>query len=465
MKNPKKIYKDKKVLILGLGLNQGGLGAAKFFARSGAKVKVTDLKSAKQLKPSLKELKEFKNISYTLGEHKFEDIDWADLIIRNPKLLPNNKYLKYARKLNKQIEMDMGIFLQFAKPSQIIGVTGTKGKSTTSSLIYEIIRTDLKNVLFAGNIGKSVLDTIPFIKEKSLIVLELSSFQMEAFDEHKLSPKYSVITNIFPDHLDYYKSFKEYSNAKRLVAKNQKKGDFLFLCKDDEVTTSKKFLKGINSKIIYYSKNNLPANFNPKLKGLHNLENISVAVEVGKSLGIDEKKLLKRSAQFKGVEFRMQLIKVYKGIKIYNDTTATNPNSATHALNSFPNCILIAGGQDKGLEYKDFAKAIDEKTKEVYFLEGTATDKIQKGMAKRNKIKGVYNNLESLLKDVKKNLTSPILKKDLALHPKGGKLKQGGMDHPIEVVLFSPGATSFNLFHNEFDRGRKFNQAVIKVFR
>src|SRR3989344_6391525 len=208
-----------KVLIFGLGLNQGGVGAAKFFARQKIQVRVSDLKNKEALKPSLDQLKSYR-IEYILGKHRYQDIDWADLIIKNPAIKPGNPYIKYATKKGKQVETDMGIFLQYVKPSQIIGVTGTKGKSTTVSLIYEVLKKSKGvklshlegglrwHLLFAGNIGKSVLDTIPFIKSDTLVVLELSSFQLQAFRKHRISPKWAIITNIFPDHLNYYQNMK-----------------------------------------------------------------------------------------------------------------------------------------------------------------------------------------------------------------------------------------------------------------
>ncbi len=186
-------FKGKKILIFGLGLNQGGLGAARFFAKSGSQVRITDLKSRQQLEPSLRQLEKFRKIKYTLGKHLKKDFDWADLIIKNPKIAPSNKFLKYAFKKKRKIDTDMGILLQFVSPKQIVGVTGTKGKSTTSSLIYYALKLKFKNVIHAGNIGTSVLDVMPKIKENTLVVLELSSFHLEAFDEKKLSPKWAVI--------------------------------------------------------------------------------------------------------------------------------------------------------------------------------------------------------------------------------------------------------------------------------
>lgn len=448
---------SKKVLILGLGLNQGGVGAARFFAKVGAEIRVSDLKDEVLLKPSLDQLKEFKNIEYVLGQHREEDINWADLIIRNPSLKPENPYLKYAREKGKQVELDMGIFLQFVKPYQIIAVTGTKGKSTTASLIYHVLKspgvylTHPKGVLsrhlvgnkviLAGNIGTSVLDIISQITPETLIILEVSSFQLEAFDEHKFGPHYALITNIYPDHLNYYSFLEEYIVSKKLISKNQTKDDYLFLWKDDSIANTKDFLNGISSRIIHFSSDDLPKDFNPLLKGEHNLSNLAASLKVLKQLGVDEKFALNQMAKFKGVEFRMQLIKEWRGVKIYNDTTATMPEATIESLKSFPNCILICGGMNKGLNYDELSKAIDKWAKAVYFIEGEATDNLKLKIKNLKLIKGTYNNLVKLLQAVKNDVK------------------------PGDVVLFSPGATSFNLFQNEFDRGRKFNQAVEEVFK
>lgn len=457
-------FKDKRVLIFGLGLNQGGVGSAKFFASQGVQVRVTDLKSAAVLKPSLNQLKDFTDITYTLGEHKFEDIDWADLIIKNPAVKHGNPYIEYAIKIGKKVEMDMGIFLQFVKPSQIIGITGTKGKSTTASLIYEVLRVDGKDVILAGNIGKSVLDIITMMQSSMLpprrwkarknillIVLEVSSFQLEAFDEHKVSLKWAVITNITPDHLNYYSSMDQYVNSKKIIGKYQTKDDFIFIRKNDPVTDQSNFLKGFKAKIIRFSKNDLPKNFKPHLMGEHNLENMAATLKVAKALGVDKKTTLSIISQFKGVPFRMELIKTWRGVKIINDTTATSPEAGIQAIQTFPGCILICGGMNKGMDYKQFVTIVKKCVNKVFFLEGDSTDTIISSLRTQRsnpstssglglKIHGPYNDLEKLLKDVKKIV------------------------HPGDTILFSPAATSFNLFQNEFDRGRQFNEAVRKLF-
>lgn len=430
-----------KVLVFGLGLNGGGVGSAKYFAKHNDEVRVTDLKSADSLKPSADELKKFSNISYTFGEHKNKDIDWADLIIKNPSVKPGNPYIEYAKRQGKEIETDMGIFLQFVKPSQIIGITGTKGKSTTASLIYDVLNKIKPDTVFAGNIGKSVLDTIPFITPETLVILEISSFQLEAFNEKKLSPKWAVISNITPDHLNYYQTMDEYISAKKIIGKYQTKDDFLLIRKHDPVVDQKDFLAELNGNIIRFSKDDLPKNFNPGLSGIHNMENMAAALAVAKTFGIDKKSTLKKLQNFKGVPFRMELIRVWNGIKIYNDTTATGPDAGIRALQTLPNCILIAGGMNKNMPYEEYVKTLEENAKKVFFLEGDSTEEIKRLIINKDLIAGTYNDLETLLIEAKE------------------------MTKDGDVILFSPAATSFNLFQNEFDRGRKFNEAVRKVFK
>ncbi len=426
------------VLIFGLGLNEGGVGSAKFFAEKGEKVRVTDLKIEEVLRPSLDKLKDYP-ITYTLGKHKKEDIDWADIIIKNPAVKPGNPYIEYAKSTGKKVEQDMGMFLDYVKPFQMIGITGTKGKSTTSTLIYEVLKQAGKKVILAGNIGKSVLDIIPQIEPDSLLVLELSSFQLEAFEQHKVSPKYAAITNIYPDHLNYYKNMEEYIAAKKIIGEYQNENDYLFINRDNQIINNPEFLSGLNGQIIFYSTSDLPRDFQSILKGEHNLSNIAATLAVGKTFGIDEETILKTASSFKGISFRMELVKEWNGVKIYNDTTATGPDAAIQSIKTFPNSILICGGMNKGMDYKEFAKIVDTKCKKVFLLEGDATEKIKELMDNQDLIAGTYNNLEKLLKDVKAIVISG------------------------DTVLFSPGATSFNLFQNEFDRGRKFNQAVQKI--
>jgi UDP-N-acetylmuramoylalanine--D-glutamate ligase len=442
----KKLYSGKKVLILGLGVNQGGVGAAKFFSLSGCDVKVTDLKDENLLKNSLDELKKFPEITYTLGVHKKEDIDWADIVLRNPAIKPSNEFLKYAENKNKTILMDLNVFFEFVSPKQVIGVTGTKGKSTTASLIYEVLSSchserseESLDVILAGNIGKSVFDVLPLIQNTSYLILELSSFQLQALESLKVSPHISVITNIFPDHLNYHSSMEEYAGIKKLIAKFQTPEDIVLLNKDDEVLNSADFHKDLKGKVIGFSKADIPDTFHPLLPGEHNKENFAAALSVARIFDIEILEALEKMEGFTGVEFRLQLIKELNGIKIYNDSAATNPGATIEALKSLPNSVLICGGMNKELFYLELAETIDQYAKRVYFIEGDATEEIKISMHETDKIMGTYNNLQELLTDVLE------------------EAEEG------DTILFSPGATSFNLFQNEFDRGRKFNAALEKV--
>lgn len=442
---PVKNWKNKKVLIVGLGLHGGGVGVAKFFCEQGAEVSITDLKTEEVLKESIDKLKKFKNIKYTLGKHEEKDFLESplgpDLIIRNPDVPATSPYLEIAQKNKIPIETDISLFFKLTK-AFIIGVTGTKGKSTTSSLIYHILSTQGRPVssektYLAGNIGVSPLELLPEIKNNDKVVLELSSFELEGLNQ---SPNIAVITNIMPDHLNRYGTMDEYIKAKKIIYKYQSKKDFLILNEDDPI--SKEFYRGAEAKVIFYSKIDKPINF--KLLGEHNLYNLSAAIQVAKLLKIPEKTIEASLKTFKGVPNRQEFVKEINGVKYFNDTTATMPDAVMTAINTFSEAfqksriILICGGQNKGLKYNDLARMIKERVDEVVMLPGTASDKIKEGL-------GNYTRLHEVL-----SMQNAVkIAKSLA--------KNG------DIVLLSPAAASFNLFKNEFDRGNQFIEAVKKL--
>jgi UDP-N-acetylmuramoylalanine--D-glutamate ligase len=424
-------FKNKKVLVMGLGLNGGGVGVAKFFYKQGAKVLVTDLKTKEQLKDSLQKLKGLK-IEYALGGHKEEDFKNADLIIKNPDVPNSSPYLEVARKHGVQIETDVTLFFKLSG-AFIIGVTGTKGKSTTASLIFHLLKTKYHNVFLAGNIGVSPLEILPKIKKGDYVVLELSSFELENL---KQSPDIAVITNVFPDHLNRYANMQEYVEAKKAIFKYQNKNDYLLLNKED--VGLKEFVKEIKAKVIYYSKENL--NFEGfKLFGDHNKYNLAAAVEVARLVKVPENYIVKALKTFNRQEF----VRTVDGVKYFNDTTATMPESAIVAMEafsgSFPNAklIFICGGQNKGLEFLEMADKIKKYVDILIMLPGTASDKIKESLQNYEFI-DVFS-MEEAVKKAKENA------------------KRG------DVVVLSPGAASFNLFKNEFDRGNQFVKFVKKL--
>jgi len=201
-------FREKKVTIMGLGIVGGGVGVAKFFVEAGAKVLITDLKTRKDLESSLKKIKGLP-VELILGRHRPEDFANTDLIIRNPAVPDNSPFLKIAKKNNISADTDIGIFFELCS-APIIGVTGTKGKSTVATLIYKLLKSKYQNVILAGNIGNSPLESLKKINKDSKVVLELSSWQLEGLKNHKKSPQIALITNIYPDHLNRYPNLKEY---------------------------------------------------------------------------------------------------------------------------------------------------------------------------------------------------------------------------------------------------------------
>lgn len=464
----KKLFKNKKVVIMGLGLHGGGVGVARFFYKEGADILVTDLKTKKQLKESLSKIKGLP-IKYVLGRHREKDFINADLIIKNPAVPRDSDFLKIARINNISIETDIAIFFKLCK-APIIGVTGTKGKSTVATLIYKLLKTKYPNVILAGNIGLSPLEVLSRIKKNSRVVLELSSFELE---DLKKSPNTAVITEIYSDHLDRYKNFGDYIEAKKIIFKYQKPKDSLVLNYDNPGTRN--LSKDCSSRAYFYSRRFIPENKQIekfscflkkenifydgekkpicsikdfKLYGEHNISNILAAASVAKIFKVSSENIKKIILKFRGVPSRQEFIKEVRGVKYFNDTTATMPQATIAALQVFSErfpkseIILIAGGQDKNLNYKETAKEIQKKASCLVLLPGTASDKLKK-------------ELESLpKKDLKIVLVKSMAE---ALKKSSDVAKKEG------IVLLSPAAASFNLFKNEFDRGKQFIKLVKKL--
>jgi len=441
-----KLFKNKKVTIMGLGLLEGGVGAAKFFCKQGADVLVTDLKTKRQLKESVDKLKEL-SIEFVLGKHRKEDFINTDLVVKNPGVPANSPYLKIAKKHKIPIKTDVSIFFDLCQ-APIIGITGTKGKSTTATLIYLLLKKKYNKTFLAGNIGISPLEILSKTTKKSKVILELSSFELE---DLKKSPQVAVITNLFPDHLNRYKDFRAYIKAKESIFKYQKKNDILVLNYNDlevrklasEAPFKVLFFRNSNFKNIY--KYLSETRFSSEARGSY----ISAALAVAKIFKISKKDIEKVLSNFKGIPNRQELIAAKKGVRYINDTTATTPQSAILAIRTFKQrflnsgIILIAGGLDKNLNYKNLAKEIKKNVSYLILLPGTASNKIKKELGSFFKEPSSFK-VKSMGEAVKK----------------AARLAQKG-----DIVLLSPGAASFNLFKNEFDRGEQFKEAVKNLLK
>ena len=425
MKNYKEFFKDKKITVMGLGLLGRGIGDAIFLAQCGARLTITDLKTKEQLKESLKKLQKYKNIKYVLGKHRLEDFQNCDMVLKAAGVPLDSIYIREAKKHNIPVEMSASLF---AKLSGIpmIGVTGTRGKSTVTHLIAHILKSAGKKVILGGNVrGVSNLQLLKDVKGAAVAVFELDSWQLQGFGESKISPHVAVFTNFLSDHMNYYKnSFKNYFSDKSYIYKFQNKNDVLVVGPN-----MKGKIKNIKSKIINADIKNVLKPVN--LRGRHNLENVACVIAVARVLKVPEKIIKKVVENFKALAGRMELVKRIHGVEIYNDTNSTTPDATIAALNSFKNkVILIMGGMDKNLDVSDLNKILSKKTKKILLTPGSGSDKI-KGV----KIKKVADLKEAVAKSIK-------------------EAKKG------DVVLFSPGFASFNMFNNEYDRGEKFMKIV-----
>ncbi|MDI6777577.1 MAG: UDP-N-acetylmuramoyl-L-alanine--D-glutamate ligase [Patescibacteria group bacterium] len=469
-------FKNKKITVAGIGLHGGGVATVRFFSGVGAKVIATDMKTEKELKPSLKKLKDLKNVTFVLGQHRMEDFENVDMVVKGPAVPWSSKHIQAA--LNKKIpvEMDSSIFFKLCR-LPVIGVTGTKGKTTTAILIAEILKTAGKNVFTAGIGQKPVLDLLENIEgEKSgVIVFELSSWRLSALGRANSSPHIAVITNIHRDHLNYYGSMEKYIADKKYIFSNQKADDYVILNWDNEVV--REMAKETKSQVIFFSTESCrrPTStiktsdvyiakgkiiFNDKdeekvicdlndvkLLGGHNLYNVLAAVGAAVAFEVAPEKICEAVKNFKGVEHRLELVRELGGVKYYNDTTATVPDAAIAGINSFSKpVILIAGGADKNLEFKEFARAIAEKVKKTILLKGEATEKIKTELGKLPEF----------------NSGSGIIDSEFDLMEKA-VIRAKNIAGPGDTVLLSPGAASFGLFLNEFDRGDKFREAVERL--
>jgi len=461
MQDYKKQFKGKKITVMGLGILGRGLGYTKFLAECGADLIVTDLKNKEQLATSLKALEKFPNIKFVLGEHRLEDFRDRDMIIKSAGVPLDSIYIEEAKKNDIPVEMDVSLFAKCAPEVMIVGVTGTRGKSMTTALIYEILSKNLKDrkVYIGGNVrGVATLPLLKKVKTHAkagqagdVLVCELDSWQLQGFGEAKISPHISVFTSFMPDHMNYYKdSMEKYFDDKANIFKYQKKDDILIIRPG-----MKKFIKKehAKSKLITVNKKNVE-NWKFIVPGEHQRENLACAVEVARQFNISEYNIKKVVKDFKGVEGRLQLLKIYKGIKIYNDNNATTPEATIAGIEALSctrqdlvqkkllartakqGVVLICGGADKKLNLNSFAKVVNNNCKFVSLIPGTGTDVL----LQEYKLK-VLNEVGKDLKEVVKNALA--------------KAKKG------EIILFSPAFASFGMFNNEYER----NDLFIKIIK
>ena len=444
----------KQVAIIGMGVSN--IPLLDYFYDKNAKVTVF---STNALSDEIMAKINKYRYEVELGEDNLSRLKGFDIIFRSPSALPTKHEFQSAVKKGAILTSEIEMVLKLA-PCKIIGVTGTEGKTTTTSLIYEICKKAGYNCFLGGNIGKPIFTKINQMKPEDIVILELSSFQLMGMT---VSPNIAVVTNIFPDHLNVHKSYEEYQDAKKSIFRNQTEEGIVILNKDNEIT--EKFADEVKGKTIFFSSTKKLKNGyvydredgfikkctdgkcekilnknDIKLRGIHNYENICAALAATETVASKEAQI-EAVKNFKGVEHRLEFVREIDGVKYYNDSIGTSPASTIAGLNAFDeNIILLAGGSDKGLDYKEIGEVIAKKVGTL-ILTGPTAQKIEEAtkqaLSEEKNIEIIHtNNLEESVKVAKE------------------KARSG------DIVLLSPASASFDAFKNFEERGNYFKTLV-----
>ncbi len=441
MKNYKNLFKNKKITIMGLGLLGRGLGYTKFLAECGANLIVTDLKTKEQLATSIQALSKFPNIKYTLGEHKLEDFRNRDIVMKMAGVPKDSVYIEEAKKTGAQIEMDVSLLCKSSPEVVLVGVTGTRGKSMTTQIIYEVLKNNesflKKKVFLGGNVrGVATLPMIKKIQKGDILVCELDSWQLQGFGDARISPHISVFTSFMPDHMNYYKNnLEDYFNDKANIFNFQTEKDFLIIRPE----VKKLIPKGLKAKLIV-AKPKEANKYNFIVPGKYQRENLAAALEVVRLFKIPETKIKKAVKDFRGLPGRLEFLRNIKGAKVFNDNNATTPEATIagiEAMNTKRNIILISGGSDKTLDLNNLVTKINSTCKVLVLLPGTGTEKLLEFDFKVPVIK---------VKDLKESVKEAV------------KVSRKG-----DIILFSPAFASFGMFNNEYERNDLFVKLIKKI--
>lgn len=430
-------FKGKKITLMGLGLLGRGLGDAEFFAAAGAELIITDLKTETELAPSIERLKPYAaQITYHLGEHRIEDFESRDMIIRAPNAPLDSPFLAHARATGIPIEMDASLFAKLAAGATIVGITGTRGKTTTTHLIYEMAKAAGKNPLLGGNErDTSTLQLLNKVAAGGLVILELDSWQLQGFAERKISPHVAVWTNFLRDHMNYYHDdMDRYFEDKAAIARFQNRDDFFITTPEILRTMTTRFGAPAGKCITDAV---LPEDWTVALPGEHNRANATFARAAAQCLGIPDEIIKNVLKDFAALPNRLQQLGEKNGIEFYNDSNATTPDATIAALKALAGkhkpIVLIAGGSDKSLVFEDLAREMETVAPTVILFKGTAQEKLQALLDKNFSIQLASNMREAFAAALE-------------------------AAHTGSIILLSPGATSFGIFKNEYERGDQFNQ-------
>jgi UDP-N-acetylmuramoylalanine--D-glutamate ligase len=474
MQNNKYELADKTVLVMGLGRFGGGVDVARFAHSTGAKVIVTDLASAEQLSDSMDQLRDLNGIEFHLGSHIPADFEQADVIVANPAVPGDNKYLQIARRANRLVSSQIGIFFELC-PARTIGITGANGKSTTTALTAHLLEnTSNETVWLSGNIGNQpMLTALNQINPGDLVVLELSSFQLEQLAEIQKAPDVALLTNLTPNHLDRYGTFENYCAAKENIFKYQKPNDsrpaVSIFNAEDEIAAEwfEKYKNDAGRTCIKFSADDVSDEFRSCyfLPGRANLSNLAAAMAIAKYYGAEDDQIKRCLPEFKALPHRLELVEEIRGVRWYNDSKATTPEGAITALDAFEKpIIIIAGGYDKNLPFDKLGEKIAHKAKAAILIGQTAPKIAEAIKTAHLLIRAKQDNL--------KNPQSTIESRTLVpREAEGSKIKlvdsfaeavqlANQLAAIGDVVLLSPACASYDMFENYEQRGREFSRLV-----
>jgi UDP-N-acetylmuramoylalanine--D-glutamate ligase len=440
----------KRVLVVGLG--RSGVASALFLQSRGARVTVSDAKSEEQLRDQIPTLLDA-GIAVETGAHGERTFRNQDLIVVSPGVPVDAEPLVQARALGQPVIGEIELASQFL-PGPIVAITGSNGKTTTTTLVGEIIAASGFKTLVGGNIGTAAISLAERATADTIAVLEISSFQLETIESFR--PKIAVVLNITPDHLDRHRTFPAYVDAKARIFENQQSADFAVLNADDP--TCLELAKRTRAQVFWFRcmrevesgafvrdgqvvfrRNGSPQVVLPvseiPLKGSHNLENVLAAVCASALMGCAPKGIRTSIRNFKAVEHRLEYVATIRAVEYYNDSKATNVDATIKALQSFPaNIHLILGGKDKGSDYTILNTLLRERVKSVYTI-GAAAEKIQ------SHIKGTTQIVSS------GTIEAAVKQASAAAQPG-------------DVVLLAPACASFDQFQSYEHRGRVFKDLV-----
>ena len=453
----REFFQGKRVLVFGFGTNGGGVGTLEFLLTTEvAQIIVTDQKSQVDLQEAIKRIPVDTRIEWRLGGHSKEDFERVDVVIKNPGIRFDNEYLVHAKECGAEIFVDSAIFFSLCE-APIIGVTGSKGKTTTTSLLAHILEAAGKQVVRVGVSQVGVLSRLQEVTEECIVVFELSSWRLAGLRDIEMSPHIAIITNLYPDHLNYYEDMQSYAEDKAEIFLWQQPNDVTILSAENEWTEW--FGSEAPGRVLSFGRSSQEDAWQDELtlwikdgevevpliekkdcalQGEHNFANILAATLGAIEAGVSFSDIRRGVETFRGVPHRFERVRELDEVTYINDTTATIPDAVKASVESLSQeVVLLAGGSDKDLPLAPLIEVIETRVKHAVLFKGSATDKIVEELDKVNYSR--YTIVHSMKEAV-----------DVARSQ-----SQAG-----DVVLLSPGAASFGMFRNEFDRGEQFQKSV-----